>query len=101
MLKKIHSKYQKGELSLRDYLAAHRTILANDRTWLGNIRTSLAIFVAGISFVKFFNSVILFFIGWVFIPLGILTFLLGLWNHNKRRKMIVILEKEGEIDTEF
>ena len=101
MLKKIHKKYQKGELTLRDYLAAHRTILANDRTWLGSIRTSLAIFVAGVSFIKFFDLAILFFLGWFFIPISILTFAIGIWNHNKRRKMIVILEKNGEVNTEF
>ncbi len=38
MLKKIHKHYHEGNLKLRDYLAAHRTILANDRTWLSFVQ---------------------------------------------------------------
>jgi hypothetical protein len=44
MLNKLHSKYHKGEITLRDYLAAHRTILANDRTWLSYVRTCFNFF---------------------------------------------------------
>jgi putative membrane protein len=93
MLKKIHSKYHKGEMTLRDYLAAHRTILANDRTWLSYVRTALTLFVAGVSFIKFFDSPILFITGWAFVPISIIIIIIGLWKHHKRWKMIQALEK--------
>jgi len=43
----------KGQLILRDHLAADRTILANERTFLAYIRTALTLFVAGLSFIHF------------------------------------------------
>lgn len=73
-LKKITSE----ELILRDYLAADRTLLAVDRTFLSYIRTALTLFLAGVSFIKFFNSWFIQFLGWLLIPGGIITFLVGL-----------------------
>ena len=95
MLKKIHSKYHKGELTLRDYLAAHRTILANDRTWLSYIRTSLTLFVAGVTFIRFFKLQILLVIGWIFIPVSVIILIIGIWQHNKRYKMVQTLERKA------
>jgi putative membrane protein len=97
MLKKIHEKYHKGELTLRDYLAAHRTILANDRTWLSYIRTALTLFVAGVSFIKFFKSPILCYTGWVFIPISIMLIIIGFLKHHKRSNMVEALEKGDRI----
>jgi len=96
MLKKLHKKYHKGELTLRDYLAAHRTILANDRTWLGYIRTALTLFVAGVTFIKFFDNRILFVVGWVFVPIGILVLCVGLWKYHHIRKMIHSIKHHDE-----
>lgn len=94
MLKKIHSKYHKGELELRDYLAAHRTVLANDRTWISYVRTALALFVSGATLIKFFDSKMFFVIGWIFIPVSIIILLIGIWNHHKRWKIIGSIEKD-------
>ena len=101
MLKKIHDKYHEGELTLRDYLAAHRTALANDRTWLGNLRTSLAFFVTGVSFIKFFDSEILRIMGLIFIPLGILNVIIGYIKFKKRKHMIHSIPKSDEIKEHF
>lgn len=88
MLKKLHKHYNKGELTLKDYLAAHRTLLANDRTQLSYVRTSLTLFIAGVTFIKFFGSQIFIVIGWVFIPAGILVFLIGIYKYLHVRGLI-------------
>lgn len=97
MLEKISSKYHKGELTLRDYLAAYRTVLANDRTWLSYVRTALTLFVAGVSFIRFFKLPILIYIGWAFIPISIFVLVIGFWRHHKRWKRIETLEKGKNI----
>ncbi len=88
MIEKAHNKYHKGEMILRDYLAAHRTFLSNERTWLGSLRTSLTLFVAGVTFIKFFDSQILTIVGWIFIPLGVIYIILGIHRYFKVRNMI-------------
>ena len=87
-MKKFHKHYTEGRLSLRDYLAAHRTILANKRTWMGNVRTSLTFFIAGVSFIQFFGSTAIQIIGWVFVPIGILNLIYGFFKYNQGKKMI-------------
>lgn len=72
-----YSQVPKDKLILRDLLAAERTVLANERTYLAYIRTSLAGFVAGVSLIKFFESVVLEVVGWIFIPLAIFAFIIG------------------------
>lgn len=101
MLKKMHKKYHEGELSLRDYLAAHRTALANSRTWMGNLRTSLAFFVAGVSFIRFFDNDILRIIGLIFIPIGIINVIIGFITYRKRKEMIRSIPKNNELEKHF
>ena len=98
MIKKIHQHYQEGDLTLGDYLGAHRTILANDRTWLAYVRTALTLFVAGVSFIQFFKSQALQIIGWVFVPAAAAFLVFGLWKYLNVRHMIHgIKNNEGEI----
>ena len=81
----------KGQLILRDYLAADRTILANERTFLAYIRTALTLFVAGLSFVHFkiVNSPLADgAIGALFMFIGAITFFLGLYRYNKMKTLI-------------
>lgn len=87
-MKELHKHYHEGNLTLRDYLAAHRTVLANDRTWLGNVRTSVTFFVAGVSFIQFFGSEIIQTVGWAFVPIGALNLIYGFVKYNQRKKMI-------------
>jgi inner membrane protein YidH len=63
-------KRYKDKLILRDVLAADRTQLANERTLLSYLRTALTLFIAGVSFIRFFDSLIVEIVGWLFIPLG-------------------------------
>ncbi len=72
---------------LRDRLAAHRTVLANERTLLAYIRTALALGVSGVTFVHFFPSRVIAAVGWCFVPLGVALLVVGLarYRHERRR----------------
>lgn len=83
-----------GPLILRDRLAENRTVLANERTLLSYVRTSLALFAAGLSFIKFFDAVIIVIIGWVFLPLGVYTLVKGVRSFRDMNR--VIREEEGK-----
>ncbi len=81
----------RGQLILRDHLAADRTILANERTFLAYIRTALTLFVAGLSFVHFniMNSPIADgAIGGLFMFIGAITFFVGLYRYHKMKSLI-------------
>ncbi len=81
----------KGQLILRDHLAADRTILANERTFLAYIRTALTLFVAGLSFVHFdiMNSLLIDgIIGGVLMFIGAITFFLGMYRYHKMKTLI-------------
>lgn len=81
----------KGQLILRDHLAADRTILANERTFLAYIRTALTLFIAGLSFVHFhiMNSPIADgAIGGLLMFIGAITFFLGLYRYHKTKSLI-------------
>ena len=97
----IHKNYHKGDLTLRDYLAAHRTILSNDRSLMGSVRTALTTFVAGISFVKFFENKTLFIIGWVFVGVSIIILAYGIVRYYHIKKMIQSIKKSEDIIKEL
>ncbi len=82
------SRRKTRDVFLRDQLAAKRTILANERTYLAYIRTSLTLFVAGVSFIKFFGHIIYQITGWLLIPLAILTLLKGIASYTKMKRVI-------------
>ena len=71
-----------------DKNALVRTTLANQRTFLAYLRTALTFFVAGLTFIRFFDSPIIEIIGWVFVPLGVATFVVGVWRYNELRVSI-------------
>lgn len=77
-----------AKLTLRDRLAADRTHLANQTTFLAYIRTALTLFVAGVTFIRFFEHYVVEIVGWLFIPLGVATFFVGLVRYNRFRLMI-------------
>ncbi len=82
------------EPMLRDCLAVERTIMANERTFLSYIRAALGLFIGGVSFIEFFDSQIMQVVGWIFIPLGIIAFILGLIRYKKINDLI---NKAGKI----
>lgn len=89
---KSHEK-NKRHLFLRDHLAAQRTTLANERTFLAYIRTALTLFVAGVSFIKFFGSIIIEVLGWILIPIGVFIFIKGIISFRRMNKRIQEEEK--------
>lgn len=76
-------------------LAAVRTKLANDRTLLAYIRTALTLFVAGVTFIRFFDNRIIEIIGWVFIPFGIINVILGIARYNATKHNVTEINHES------
>ena len=66
-----------------DILASYRTILANERTVLSYVRTALTMFVAGVTFVHFFDSFVVRIIGWALMPIGLITLAIGVYRYNR------------------
>jgi putative membrane protein len=73
-----YDNFDPREFIVRDWLALDRTILANERTFLAYGRTALTLFIAGLTFVKFFGHVAYAAIGYVFVLAGFVIFALGL-----------------------
>ena len=72
----------------RDFLAAERTRLANERTFLAYQRTALTLFVAGVTFIHFFKALMIQVVGWVFIPAGLMTVMLGAIRYRRTRNRV-------------
>ena len=83
-----YSEFNPDDLILRDHLAIDRTILANERTFLAYIRTALTLLVLGASFVRFFDSMTLEIVGWMFVPAAIAVFLWGTWRYRMMAGLI-------------
>src|SRR6266850_2229129 len=90
-----HNKSVNGKPNLTNYLAADRKILANERTFLAYIRTALTLFVVGASFIKFFGTLILEMVGWLFIPVATIIFFMGVNRYKKTRSVIDIVQGNG------
>ena len=52
----FYAKFKKEDLILRDFLAADRTVLANERTFMAYIRTALALAAGGGTLIHFFET---------------------------------------------
>ena len=81
-------KFSKQDFNLCDYLAIDRTSLANERTFLAYLRTALTVFIAGVTFIKFFDVVLLEILGWIFVPVSIAAFLIGINRFRKFKKQV-------------
>ncbi|MFN3405753.1 MAG: DUF202 domain-containing protein [Cytophagaceae bacterium] len=78
----------KAQHDIRHLLAMDRTVLANERTLLSYSRTSLTLLVPGASFIHFTDSLILTILGWIFVPLGIFTFIYGMRRFYRKKEKI-------------
>jgi putative membrane protein len=83
-----HPAMEMTEPILRDYMAVERTVMANERTFLSYIRAALGLFIGGASFIEFFDSKTMQVVGWVFLPLGIIAFGLGLVKYWKIKALV-------------
>jgi len=81
----VYAKVDLSDMQLRDLLAADRTKLSNQNTFLAYIRTALTLFVAGVTFIQFFGNLVYEVIGFAFIPVGLITFLVGFVRYNRLR----------------
>ncbi len=90
-----YAQFRGKTLSLTDYLAADRTVLANERTVLAYGRTALALFVTGLTMVRFFDSGVTSVLGWILMPAGVLTMIVGLRGYLKMRRRMAALEGEA------
>jgi putative membrane protein len=77
-----------AEPIVRDHLAGCRTVLANERTFLAYIRTALTLLVAGLTFIRFFEVLVIELLGWVFLPLAVATFGVGLVRYNRSGRFV-------------
>jgi putative membrane protein len=84
----FYSEFEVSKMILRDHLAADRTTLSNQNTFLAYIRTALTLFVVGVTFVRFFDMPVVEIVGWVFIPVGVVTFVVGLIRYNRLRLVL-------------
>ena len=92
-----YARFLESDLTLRDYLAIDRTVLANERTFLSYVNTALALVVAGVSLIKFFTTGILSTVGALLIFGGVLVFGIGLRTFVRgHKKYQVLLTKERQ-----
>ncbi len=92
MNKGFYTQFKKEDLILRDYLAADRTILANERTLMSFIRTSVALAAAGGSLIHFFNSTETTIGGIVLIVLAAAALVWGLKRYFHYRRHMELLQ---------
>ena len=78
-----------AETAMRDMLAQDRTILANERTFLAYVRTALTLLVAGVSFIRFFDSVLIAALGWLFVPCGVAVQVIGTWRYLRMHRLVM------------
>jgi len=93
-------KLKLEEPIVRDVMAIERTIMANERTFLSFWRTALTLFIAGVTFINFFQGTMLQVVGWVFIPTGVVIFAHGLRLYRRMRKVIQEAERTVEAETQ-
>ncbi len=72
-----YNEVHKEDMTLRDYLAVDRTVMANESSFLSYIRTALTMIVAAVTFLKFFNSTSVHVLGWIFIVGAVLMVVHG------------------------
>ena len=89
-----YTRFADRELSLADYLAIDRTVLANERTALAYGHTVLALLVVGGTCIKFFDSTLMRVIGVLFIMLALAVTLVGAMRFaHTRRALGAALER--------
>jgi putative membrane protein len=78
-------KFRGHSLTLNDYLAIDRTVLANERTLLSYVRTALTMLVIGGTCIKFFDSIWIEIVGVTFLLGALATFIIG-WRRYLRMR---------------
>jgi len=82
--KNPYERFRGNDLILRDELAIDRTILANERTVLAYLRGAISLILVGITFVHFFETGLLGYVGLACVPFGVGV---GIFGYVRYRKM--------------
>jgi len=85
-----------GMPSLRERLAAARSILANERTFLAYQRTALTQLAVAATFIHFFDHPALTIVGWLLVPSSVVTIGLGVLRYRRMRALIRLLEQQAQ-----
>ncbi len=88
MIRSPYSRFRGQNLTLNDYLAIDRTVLANERTLLAYGRTALALAVVGGSCLKFFETTWIRIVGLILILGGMIVAARG-WRRYFRTKRLL------------
>ena len=86
---------KKHKLSINDLLALERTSMANERTFLAYIRTSLTLIVPGVTGVQLADSMLLKIVSFLFVPIGVILFIIGAGRFYKKRKINHFLKESA------
>ncbi|MBI4801057.1 MAG: DUF202 domain-containing protein [Elusimicrobia bacterium] len=93
-----YSRFNGGELILRDELAIDRTLLANERTLLAYLRCGVTLLLAGVSIVHFSHEGWFRAAGFACIPTGIVTGIIGMARYRRMNKAISIVRDRAGLE---
>jgi len=91
MSEEIYNRYngaEKEAMTLRDYLAVDRTVMANEVSFLSYIRSALTMVVAAMTFLKFFDVPAIHLLGWLFIVASVLLVVHGATRYEAMGKIL-------------
>jgi len=83
-----YTRFRNQDLSLNDYLAIDRTVLANERTLLSFGRTALTLVVLGGTLIKFLEPGWWHALGWFFIAAGAAMMWRGWVRYQQMRQLL-------------
>lgn len=90
-----YSRFDGGDLILRDELAIDRTLLANERTLLAYLRAGVTLLLAGVTIVHFSPGGWFRIAGFACIPTGIAAGLIGAARYRKMNRTISLVRNRA------
>jgi putative membrane protein len=90
-----YSRFDGGNLILRDELAIDRTLLANERTLLAYLRAGAALLIAGGTIMHFVNSGWFWFVGLLCLPIGGVAVIIGVVRYLRMNRAIAAVRRKS------
>ena len=94
-----YSRFNGGDLILRDELAIDRTLLANERTLMAYLRSGVALLIAGVSIMHFSSEGWFWMVGLACIPTGIIAAVIGAARYRRMNKIIALVRNRSVTGT--
>lgn len=94
-----YSRFDGDNLILRDELAIDRTVLANERTLMAYLRSAVALLIAGVSIMHFSFEGWFWMVGFLCIPTGMITGVIGVVRYRRMNKKIALIRKRSKTGT--